>query len=234
MAYNNNEYKVYGAIGCFSTIAQVISDVPVDRIDYTSGSMFANILPGQCQAFLISPTEFTWFIEEREIIHAEPDSPLGTPLVTFGSKKVYPAKVTGLNLPLIENIFDNDKTSVTMRWRNELVRYGNASNTYEYYTKNLRPGFGEVIWSDLERPLNEVTVLKNSLGLPELSAYPSSEENCLTGPLGRLMSIASYVNPELAAKYEKSNKKKKSLNEQTYQDPPEYPPYTPYEDNSGY
>lgn len=237
MAYFNAEDKLYSATGCFSTIGQLISDSSnfCDFIDYTAESYSAGVFPGQCQSFLTTSVEFIWFIEEREVIYTNPESPAGTPPISFGSKKVYPAKVTGLNLPLLTNNYYNTTYLVTVRWRDELIRHGSNVEGYDLESGNFRPGFGELILSDLDRPLKSAVIETNNFGLPNLT-YTSNgaRANGLTGPLGRLMSIASYVNPELAAKYEKSNKKKKSLNEQTYQDPPEYPPYTPYEDNSGY
>lgn len=237
MAYYNAEDKLYSAIGCFSTIGQLISDSSnfCDFIDYASVSYSAGVFPGQCQAFLTTSVEFVWFIEEREVIYANPESPVGTPLVSFGLKKAYPAKVTGLNLSLLGNSYYNTTSLVTVRWRDELIRYGSNVAYYDLECGNFRPGFGELILSDLDRPLKNAVIETNNLGLPNLTyASNSARDNGFTGPLGRLMSIASYVNPELAAKYEKSQKKKKSLNEQTYQDPPEYPPYIPHEDNSGY
>jgi hypothetical protein len=238
MAYFDAENALYSAIGCFSTTGQVVnffSSVTLDAIDYDANSYSVGFIPGQCQAFLTTSEEFIWFIEERDIVYKTPESPVGTLPVSFGPKKVYPAKVNGLRLPLIGNSYYG-KTTVTVRWRDELIRYGNLGVYYDLQSGNFRPGFGELILSDLTRPLKNAVIQTNNLGLPNLTFPSGSRDNGLTGPLGRLMSIASYVNPELAAKYDASTskKKKKSLNEQTYQETPEYPPYTPYEDPNGY
>lgn len=241
MSNNFAESVLYNCIGSFSTLGQVITEnvntnIPGDSIDYQANSIKDSIFPGQCQAFLTTSIEFFLFVEEREIIYPPANSPIGTPLASFGNKKVYPVKVTGLNLPLIRNqvSFSN---SVSVRWRDELIRHSNIQTNFDTSNSigNFRPGFGETIISDLQRPLKSATIQTNNLGLPNLQSPTSSIlENGLTGPLGRLMSIASYVDPELAKKYDASKKKKKSLNEQTYQDIPTYPAYTPYQNNGGY
>jgi hypothetical protein len=241
MAYLNAEHKLSNCIGCFSTVGQVIItgsvlNTSTDTIDYTGGSFLENIIPGQCQVFLTTSKEFVWFVEQRDVIYSTPDSQSGTLPVTFANKKVYPAKVNGLSLPLIKNSFHSN-SSVTIRWRDELIRYGSLSAANDLQSGNFRPGFGQLIPSDLQRPLNSVTIQTNNLGLPNLTAQTNIPVlTGLTGPLGRLMSIASYVDPELAAKYDdsKSKKKKKSLNEQTYQENPTYPVYTAYQNNGGY
>lgn len=241
MTYWNAEAKLYSSIGCFSTVGQLINSLvsaaaPSDVIDYDNLSVSDGILPGQCQAFLTTPIEFVWFIEERNIKYAEPGSGAEIPLVTFEPKRLYPAKVTGLNLPLIGNSY-HGVTSTTVRWRDGLIRHGSYYYYEEANIESFRPGFGETILSDLEKPIKTATVQTNNLGLPSLKyASGFNTANGLTGPLGRLMSIASYVNPELAKQYDDSKSKKKKVppNVQDTQDPPEYPPYTPYQDSSGY
>jgi len=241
MAYFNAENKLSNCIGCFSTLGQIIANnqdfnIPGDLIDYNTGSNLDSLLSGQCQIFLTTAMEFTWFVEQRDIIYAPPDSASGIPLVSFGEKKVYPAKVTGLNLPLIANTF-HTSIPVTVRWRDELIRHGSLAASFDVQSGNFRPGFGQLILSDLNRPLKSATVQTNNLGLPSLTSDTKfAIQNGLTGPLGRLMSIASYVNPILAKQYDdsKNKKKKKSLNEQTYQDPPQYPTYTQYQTSGGY
>lgn len=245
MAYFDGEHKIFTAIGCFSTVSSPVRSLyntyfSADHVDYNPSTNGSFLMPGQCQAFLITNMEFTWFIEQWDIVYALTETPAETPLATFENKKVYPAKVSGLNLPLIKN--ENREPVITLRWRDELIRYTNTDFVYDqydsdFYQGNFRPGFGEAIYTDLGRQQKEVTVNCNSLGLRDNPYEPGvTTGNGVTGPLGRLMSIASYVNPELAKQYDtsKNKKKKKSLNEQTYQDPPEYPPYTPYQDNSGY
>lgn len=241
MAYFNGESKLYNCLGCFSTTAQVIASMvntgtPGDYIDYSAGSNLNGILPGQCQAFLTTSLEFLWFIEQRNIEYKTPESPVNSPPVVFGSKKVYPAKVVGLDLPLVgTTLYGN--SPVTVRWRDELIRYGSLASFHDSQSGNFRPGFGELIFADLQRPLKSAVVQPRNLGLPSLNIIGSSPiANGFTGPLGRLMSIASYVNPELAKQYDesKSKKKKKSLNEQTYQDPPVYPAYTQHQSSGGY
>lgn len=232
MAYYNAENTLYDSIGLFSTVGHVLRDgiasLPADWIDYDANSNFPSILPGQCQAFLTTPTEFIWFIEVRDIVYRTPESPVGTLPVSFGPKKVYPAKVTGLNLPLIRNSFYGTTFSVTVRWRDELIRYG-SNLFYDISSENFRPGFGEMIPSDLSRPLKSATIQTNNLGLPNLTVQSGfGKANCVTGPLGRLMSAAFHVNETIAAKYDasQSKKKKKSLNKQTYEEIPVYPVYT--------
>ena len=149
---------------------------------------------------------------------------------------MYPAKVTGLKLPLIANKFHTSNPA-TVRWRDELIRHGSLSASFDLQSGNFRPGFGQLIISDVERPLKSATIQTNNLGLPSLGTNAGfAISNGFTGPLGRLMSIASYVNPKLAKQYddEKNKKKKKSLNEQTYQNSPVYPPYILYQSQNGY
>lgn len=230
MAYKNAEDRLYTNIGCFSTTGQLINGTG-DLIDYASGVVSSNFFPGQCQAFLTTSLEFIWFVEERDIVYKTPESPIDVLPVSFGPKKVYPAKINGLNLPILRNSFYD--TTVIAKWRDELISGGNysGSDSFSIQNGNFRPGFGELILSDLDRPLKNAVVQTNNLGLPNIgfSVNAASNDSGFTGPLGRLMSIASYVNPELAKQYDasKSKKKKKSLNEQTYQDSPEYPDYTP-------
>lgn len=235
MTYYYAENELYSFLGCFSTVGQLIG-APGDYIDYSAGSNLSDTFPGQCQAFLTTSVEFIWFIEEREILYKTSESPVGTLPVSFGTKKVYPAKVTGLNLPLLRNSFYGT-SPVTVRWRDELIRYGSLPASHDIQSGNFRPGFGQLILSDLSRPLKSATIQTNNLGLPNLTIQQGHPRvSGFTGPLGRLMSIASYVDPVLAAKYNASNskKKKKSLNSQTYEEIPIYPLYTVYQSSSGY
>ena len=191
------------------------------------------ILPGQCQAFLTTTREFVWFIEQWDIVPKAADqTSFEVPLVSLQNKKVYPAKVKGLNLALLG--LSDTPTSVTMLWREGLIRHGSyyGNQYYDATTPCLRPGFGQQIIDDLKRPLLSETVTTNHLGL--IGAKANSPN--FSGPLGRLMSMAFHVDSELAAKYDASTnkKKKKSLNSQDYEEMPTYPTYTAWVDNSGY
>ena len=164
-------------------------------------------LPVQCRVFLGSNYEFIWFIEQWDVTEG-----------LLSNKKTYPAKVTGINLPYLFN--------ETVTWRDGLIQ--SSANT----TLAFRPGFGQAILSDLSRPFKSVAMQQNHLGLN----IPLSDSFYLCGTLGRLMSVASYVDPELAAKYDanQSKTKKKSLNSQDYEQIPTYPDYDISIYNSGY
>lgn len=210
---NSAESTLYRAIGRFSTVVQIAKPGQQLSDNYVTSTPF---MPGQCTAFLVSSQEFIWFIEQYDV---------GNDLfATLGNKKAYPAKVTGINLAFLG--------SQTIKWRDGLIQSSVLSGSNLFPDTAFRPGFGEVIASDLSRPVKSVSVQRNDLGLGTFAQLGSN----VCGPLGRLMSIASYVDPELAAKYDASNskKKKKSLNEQDYQQTPQYPAYTPYQNNSGY
>jgi hypothetical protein len=210
---NSAESVLYRAIGRFSTVVQVVK--PGQQLSDNYAGSF-NLIPGQCAAFLASNQEFLWFIEQYDV---ENDL-----LATLSNKKVYPAKVTGINLAFL--------ASQTFKWRDGLIQSSVLSGSSRFPDTAFRPGFGQVIASDLSRPVKSVSVQRNDLNLGTIAVLGSS----ICGPLGRLMSIASYVDPELAAKYDGSNskKRKKSLNEQDYQQMPQYPAYTPYQNNNGY
>lgn len=214
------EQKLLNAIGRFSTTAPLFrntsgfNDHEVLQRTNNQGVISSEMLPGQCQAFLNSNIEFLWFVEEYSIVDND-----------LVKKQIYPAKVTGLNLPLISA----QANPVTLRWRDGLVRWGNVANSpvnYDLQTGNFRPGFGEIIPADLQRPFRTVTVPINNIGL----AINTANQNYFTGPAGRLFSMAFYVDPEIATKYKasKNKKKKKSPNSQDYEQTPTYPPYTPY------
>lgn len=210
---NSAESTLYRAIGRFSTVVQIAKPGQQLSDNYVTSTPF---MPGQCAAFIASNYEFIWFIEQYDVAN---DS-----LATLSNKKVYPAKVTGINLAFLG--------SQTFKWRDGLIQSSILSTSNSFPDTAFRPGFGEVIASDLSRPVKSVSVQRNDLGLGTIAILGNS----LCGPLGRLMSIASYVDPELATKYDasKSKKKKKSLNEQDYQQIPQYPVYTPYQNNNGY
>lgn len=220
------ENELVNSIGTFG-LGSVMRESSRRRswIEINPGSINSAILPGQCQAFLTSPRKFVWFIEQWDI---------SGPLATLENKKIYPAKVNGLNLPLVGT--SDIPTPVTVRWREGLIRYGSYyANGYGIGSDLipcLRPGFGQVIPSDLQRPFQAETIMTNNLGLTGATA--NSPE--FWGPLGALMSMAFHVDEKIAAKYDASTskKKKKSLNSQDYEQMPTYPPYTPYVDNSGY
>lgn len=232
------ENSLIEAIGTFGVIGAVNFPLSItggryrSGISINSGINSSSVFPGQCQVFLTSSKEFIWFVEQWDIIpKIEAETSFDIPLVTLENKKVYPAKVQGLSLALLGN--SDVPLPVTVQWRDGLIRHSSYAETYYDSTiPCLRPGFGEMILQDLERPLQSETVTTNNLGL--MGATANSTQ--FWGPLGRLMSMAFHVDPDLAKAYDdsKNKKKKKSLNEQDYQQMPEYPPYTPYVDNSGY
>lgn len=214
------EEELYRAIGGFSTVAQVFftgnNGGGGGYVSDSYNSSFYGLIPSQCAALLTSNYIFTLFVESWDI-NREPESPM------FQNKKIYPAKVTGLNIPYPQN--------QTFQWREGLI--DNSFNQGYEHLSYFRPGFGETILSDLQRPFSSTSVVENNLGLGiagQMGNYG------FAGPFGRLMSMAFWVDPVEAEKYDKSTnkKKKKSPNEQDYQQMPEYPPYTPYQDNSGY
>ena len=218
---NNSESDLYLAIGCFSTLAQVsVTSDSLNAGGYVSDSYSLahnGTMSSQCVALLTSSYVFTLFIESWDI-NRESEDPI------FVNKKIYPAKVTGLSIPYPQ--------TQTFKWKEGLIE-NNFNESQEEYRSYFRPGFGEVILSDLERPSVSTTVVKNTLGLGDLANIGNP---VFAGPLGRLMSMAFWVDPVEATKYDASNskKKKKSLNSQDYEQTPTYPPYTPYDDPSGY
>ena len=209
---NSAESNLCKAIGRFSTIAQITKG------DYLSSDNYGNslnLMPGQCAAFLTSSQEFIWFIEQYDVENSS--------LATLSNKKIYPAKVTGINLAFLG--------TQTFKWRDGLIQSNPLSESSYYPDTAFRPGFGQVIPNDLSRPVKSVLVARNDLGLGASAILGSS----FCGPLGRLMSIASYVDPELAAKYDasQSQKKKVPLNSQDKEQMPTYPTYDVYS-NGGY
>lgn len=217
---NNAETSLYRAIGGFSTVAQVSftgnNGGGGGYVADSYNSSFYGIIPSQCAAFITSSHVFTLFVESWNI-----NRETGYPV--FENKKVYPAKVTGLNIPYPKN--------QTFQWKEGLI--DNSFNQIQNYSSYFRPGFGQTILSDLQRPFISTSVVGNNLGLGTAGNIGNFG---FAGPFGRLMSMAFWVDPELAKKYDdnKSKKKKKSLNEQDYQQMPQYPAYTPYQNNSGY
>lgn len=220
MTFSDSERYLYSAIGGFSTVAQVSftgdngggGGYAADSYN----SVYRGVIPGQCAAFITSSHVFTFFVESWDISRET-----GTPV--FQNKKIYPAKVTGLNIPYSKN--------QTFQWREGLI--DNTFNQTSSFTSYFRPGFGETILPDLTRPLISAPVVGNNLGLGTNGNFPNY---AFAGPFGRLMSMAFWVDPIEAAKYDasQSKKKKKSLNSQDYEQIPTYPAYTPYVDNSGY
>lgn len=235
----NAEDNLIHAIASFGLVGSPINDYLYvgyryrSTIDINYGSGYAGFVPGQCQAFLTTPREFIWFIEQWDVVpKTEDQTSFDVPLVSLQNKKVYPAKVRGLNLALLG--LSDTPTSVTVRWREGLIRHGSYyyNSSYDTTVPCLRPGFGQQIIDDLKRPLLSETVVTNHLGL--IGATANSYN--FSGPLGRLMSMAFHVDPTLAVKYDasQSKKKKKSLNNQDYEQIPTYPTYTTWVDDSGY
>ena len=220
----------FGAVGAVINSAQA-GGLYRGLIDINSNQAISGIVPGQCQAFLTSSREFIWFIEKWEITpKTENQTSFEIPLVTLQNKKIYPAKVKGLNLALLG--LSDTPVSLTVRWREGLIRHGSLVESPAYIIPCLRPGFGQIILDDLKRPLLSETVITNHLGLIGASANSKP----FWGPLGRLMSMAFCIDETLATKYDasQSKKKKKTLNSQDYEQVPTYPAYTPYQDNTGY
>lgn len=219
MSLSDAETSLYRLMGSFSTVAQVSFINASASFAYASDSYRSitfGLIPSQCAAFLTSNFKFIWFIESWEI-NRESGKPV------FTNKKVYPAKVEGLNIPY--------PRTQTFKWRDGLI--DNSFNTISPNRSYFRPGFGQTIPSDLSRPFLEVTVTEqNYLGLGPLGVW---ENSAFAGPFGRLMAVAATVDEELAAKYDASTnkKKKKSLNSQDYEEMPTYPAYTPYQ-SGGY
>ena len=200
---NNAESVIQKTTGSFSTIPQLFNQG--ERDSYSG--VFK--LPGQCRVFLGSNYEFIWFIEQWDVTNG-----------LLINKKIYPAKVTGINLPYL--------FSETVTWRDGLIQSNTADTTLAF-----RPGFGQAILSDLSRPFKSVAMQQNHLGLN----IPLSESGSfyLCGTLGRLMSMAFYVDEPLGKAYDASqSKKKKSLNSQDYEQSPTYPAYDISIYNSGY
>ena len=217
------EDKLIQAIGTFGTVGTVTEQYGTryrTLIDINAGNNYSYYTPGQCQAFLTSSRNFVWFIEQYDVTGNEQ---------SLQNKRIYPAKVRGLNLALLGS--SDSPVSVTVRWREGLIRYSNSSY-YDTTIPCLRPGFGQVISSDLNRPLVSETVVTNHLGLIGATANSSS----FWGPLGRLLSAAFNVDETIAAKYNasQSKKKKKSLNSQDYEQIPTYPTYDTWINNTGY
>lgn len=214
------EQGLYRAMGGFSTVAQVSftgdNGSGGGYVADSYNSVYHGVIPSQCAALITSSYVFTLFIESWDINR-------GTGNPVFENKKIYPAKVTGLNIPFSKN--------QTFQWKEGLI--DNSFNKIESYNSYFRPGFGQTILPDLQRPFISTSVVGNNLGLGVAGNFGNFG---FAGPFGRLMSMAFWVDPELAAKYDSNNskKKKKSLNEQDYQQMPQYPAYTPYQNNSGY
>ena len=220
---NSAEDKLIQSICTFGIVGTVTEQTGTryrTLIDINASNNYSYNTPGQCQAFLTSPREFIWFIEQYDVTENEQ---------SLQNKRIYPAKVKGLNLALLGS--SSLPVSVTVRWREGLIRYSNYSYS-DTTVPCLRPGFGQVILSDLNRPLMSETVVTNHLGLIGATANSSS----FWGPLGRLLSAAFNVDETIAAKYNasQSKKKKKSLNSQDYEQIPTYPTYDTWINNTGY
>jgi hypothetical protein len=217
----NAENSLYRAIGGFSTIAQVSINNNIGGGGYVADSFNLSFyqsqyIPSQCAALITSNYVFTLFVESWDISRETGDP-------VFQNKKVYPAKVTGLSIPYSK--------SQTYQWKEGLI--DNSFNQVSEYNSYFRPGFGETILSDLQRPFISTSVVGTNLGLDALAV---SNGYAFAGPFGRLMSMAFWVDPIEAEKYDasQSKKKKKSLNSQDYEQMPTYPDYTPYVDPYGY
>ena len=212
---NSAEALINQGIGFFSTIPQIYTYQK--NIDSYQGAYLP--LPGQCRAFMVSSTEFVWFIESYDVVESAPGSASEIPKITLENKKIYPAKVSGINLASL--------VADTITWREEVINSINKSDNNTAF----RPGFGQTILSDLSRPIKSVVVLKNDLGLT--NALPDVH---FSGSLGRLMSTAVKIKKKEAALYDANKKKEnqKSLNSQNYEQIPTYPTYDLYIDPNGY
>ena len=212
---NRAEINLYTTIGQFSTVAQPLigSGLRDNPLPYFATNE-SGVLAGQCAGFLHSKQEFTWFIEEYQIDGLT---------ATLSNKKLYPAKVEGLGISV------PGQGSYTFKWREGLIYNGFSDlSTASSNVWGFRPGFGQTILADLQRPIKSVTINRTNLNLinPEI-VFKS---------FGRLMSIAATVDEKLGRAYDvsQSKKKKKSLNSQDYEQIPTYPTYNLYVDPSGY
>jgi hypothetical protein len=213
----NAETNICRAMGNFSTVAQISFTSNSYGAGYVSDSYDPiGAIPSQCAALLISNYNFTLFVESWDITRES-----GRPV--FQNKKVYPAKVTGLNIPYPKN--------QTFQWKEGLI--DNSFNQIGSYNSYFRPGFGQTILSDLQRPFVSTSVVGNNLGLGAAGNFGNLG---FAGPFGRVMSMAFWVDPDLAKQYDdsKSKKKKVPLNKQDIEQNPVFPDYTPYQNNSGY
>jgi hypothetical protein len=212
--YNESEITLLKATGAFSTIAQYV--YPGTNTSDNYGSF---VLPGQCVAFLATKTQMTIWVESFDIEHAPENASPETPKATLVNKKLYPAKIEGLGLAYLR--------TETIRWREGLVN-SKTTNQNLYF----RPGYGELIPEDLSRPLKTTSLQRNDLGLGLSASANSVNFSC---PLGRLMSVAFYIDPEVATNYDKSKKKQLNLNGDR-EDPPIYlnRTYTPASGGGGY
>ena len=210
---NSAESNLCKAIGNFSTIVQITESGYFGSDNYRT---LSRTMPGQCAAFLTSNQEFIWFIEQYDV---ENNS-----LATLSNKKIYPAKVTGINLAFL--------STQTFKWRDGLIQSILFSTSAYYPDTAFRPGFGQVIPNDLSRPVKSVSVARNDLGLGTSAVLGGS----FCGPLGRLMSMAFHVEEPLGKAYDasQSQKKKVPLNSQDKEQMPTYPTYDLYVDNTGY
>jgi hypothetical protein len=196
----NAELDLLKYLGKFNT-----TTTPTDVNEYGGQSVsgFANFIP-QNEAFFLTSAEFTWFVESWEI-----GEDIGTGKLR--NKKLYPAKVTGLNIPS----FWDSQSAVT--WKDSLV-YG------------FQPGFGQAIPEDANRP--DKTVPRITIDAPTIQNTTDPLNIFNLGAFGRLLSIASWVDPTLAEEYdalEDGEFKEKSPNSIDYNEyPVNYPPYDIY------
>lgn len=214
---HNAETLINQGIGRFSTIPQLYTYATSIDSYSISGQYNGGILPDQCRAFIVSSTEFVWFVEAYDVVESALGSDPEVPKITLENKRIYPAKVSGINLASL--------VADTITWREGVI---NSTNRFSSSIA-FRPGFGQTILSDLSRPVKSVSVLKNDLGLA--TAVVGQH---FAGSLGRLMSIAVKVDKTKAALYDASQKKKKSLNSQDYEQIPTYPTYDIYSNTGGY
>ena len=208
--FRNAENEIYAAIGKFSTIA-----LPSPYSKFIDSRIVDTPQAAQCTAFLCSSREFIWFIESWDVNRNSGN-------LVVENKKVYPAKVTGLNLasPLL---------ATTVFWREGLIGTNAIGPGY-------RPGFGQYILSDTSRPLLQQLIPQTDLlGTGSNPAYTSLYGDSFSRQLGRLMSAAFYVDETIAKLYDASQSKEKKvpLNPQDKEQIPTYPVYDTYV-NTGY
>jgi hypothetical protein len=185
----NAENFLYREIGKFATV-----HLPNDR----TNQYLSFLEVSQCTAFLCSNREFVWFIESWDVNRNDDN-------LVLENKKIYPAKVVGLNLASPLPIDSLDPLNESVYWREGLIGTDAQQSNNGY-----RPGFGEHIFSDLDRPLlNQSIPRTDLLGTGFNPVYTSSYKIAFSRQLGRLMSMAFYVDPTLAAKYDASKSKKR-------------------------
>lgn len=180
----------------------------------------------QNRAFLVTNTEFTWFVESWDIAE---DVGKGR----MQNKKLYPAKVTGLNIPSVIDWTNTESNT----WQDGLLfnGYSYSYSNGKFQPVAFQPGFGQVIPEDRNRPVKRIDPFPKNA--PAVCVNPTTGLSIIDDPqwlffqgaFGRLLSIAAWVDPKIAKEYDKApkgEKKPESPNKIDYDEyPVNYPPY---------